>query len=157
MVKWLAPFMVATIVAATDLPLKLETKSGVRSRLANVHLTSDGTVDGRVTVVYGSCVSDSPRDSLQTISTTELGDIVQQRLVWVVPEDAQEGDCISAFGSSGTLLGRSEPQTLQHHWRKRALKKRTGTSFEFTHFVLSSEAATEVGIRTHCHVERCWL
>lgn len=106
-------------------PVRLETRSELNSRAANIHISSDEGVEGVISFTYGSCLDLSDADSHHLISR-HVHSASKDRLVWLIPEDAFSGGCMSAWGSDGSLLGRSEPQQLaSHHSRKR--------SFEETH------------------------
>ncbi|KAK2039422.1 flavin-containing amine oxidoreductase [Colletotrichum somersetense] len=122
MARWILSFVAGSaLAAASGLPMKLETRSAVSSRVSNVHIGLEKPVNETVTFTYGSCRGVSLDDAHHTISKTEVRD--SQRLVWVLPEDASSEGCISAWGASGTLLGRSEPQTLHHNWKRRVQKR----------------------------------
>ncbi|KAI8239781.1 L-amino-acid oxidase [Colletotrichum sp. SAR 10_96] len=122
MSRWLLSFVAGSaLVAASGLPLKLETRHAVTSRVSNIHLTIEEPVDGSVTFTYGPCRGVSLDDAHHTIVKSEVRD--SQRLVWVLPEDAHSDGCISAWSVSGSLVGRSEPQTLHHSWKRRAAKR----------------------------------
>ncbi|TDZ33090.1 L-amino-acid oxidase [Colletotrichum spinosum] len=122
MARWFLSFVAGSaLVAASGLPLKLETRSAVTSRVSNIHLTIEEPLDGTVTFTYGSCRGVSLEDSHHIIAKSEVRD--SQRLVWVLPEDANSDGCISAWSVSGSLVGRSEPQTLHHNWKRRVQKR----------------------------------
>ncbi|KAL0935707.1 L-amino-acid oxidase [Colletotrichum truncatum] len=122
MARWLLSFVAGSaLAAASGLPLKLETRSAVTSRVSNIHLTIEEPLEGAVTFTYGSCRGISLDDAHHTIAKSEVRN--SQRLVWVLPENAYSEGCISAWGSSGSLIGRSEPQTLHHSWKRRAQKR----------------------------------
>ncbi|KAK3987379.1 putative L-amino-acid oxidase precursor [Cladorrhinum sp. PSN332] len=103
-------------------PVKLETRQAVTSRLSNVHLSVERSVEGPISVGYGSCTSVASRDVHHTIGEVE-GKRHSTRLVWVLPENAETGGCLSAWNSAGQLVGRSEPQVLENRHTKRALKR----------------------------------
>lgn len=121
MTRWIVPFVAgaAAVAAAppTGLAVKLETRSEVRSRLANVHVEYERAVEGTVSFTYGPCASNELRDIHHTILETKAND--DHRIVWTVPEDAESGGCLKAWDEHGTLIGRSKPQGLQHHWKRR--------------------------------------
>lgn len=122
MARWFLSFVAGSaLAAASGLPMKLETRSAVTSRVSNIHITLEEPIEETVTFTYGSCRGASMRDAHHTIVKSEVRD--SQRLVWVLPEDAATDGCISAWGVSGELKGRSEPQTLHHKWKRRALKR----------------------------------
>ncbi|KAJ4288857.1 hypothetical protein N0V88_007187 [Collariella sp. IMI 366227] len=109
--------------ASVGLPVRLETRSAVTSRLANVHLNVDSSVDGPVTVTYGSCTAGSLQDAHHALGQTDANKSNSTRLVWVLPEDTESGGCLSAWDSAGGLVGRSKPQTIQNFQKRRAEKR----------------------------------
>ncbi|KAK0372862.1 L-amino-acid oxidase [Colletotrichum limetticola] len=122
MARWFLSFVAGSaLAAASGLPMKLETRSAVTSRVSNIHITLEQPIEETVTFTYGSCRGASMGDAHHTIVKSEVRD--SQRLVWVLPEDAATDGCISAWSISGELKGRSEPQTLHHKWKRRALKR----------------------------------
>ncbi|ROT39642.1 L-amino-acid oxidase [Sodiomyces alkalinus F11] len=129
MARWLLPIVAAGAAAVSaapapsDLPVKLETRSQTRSRVANVHVTLERQVDGPLSFAYGPCAANELRDVHHTVVESEVED--GQRLVWLVPEDADSNGCLTAWSRDGTLVGRSEPQLLEHRWKRR-LRRRGG-------------------------------
>ncbi|KAF4122893.1 Flavin containing amine oxidoreductase [Geosmithia morbida] len=116
MVKYiLAVSLWATASLATagrsTLPIGLETRTELGSRLANVHVSRRQPVNGTVTYTYGSCNSNSQPEAHHTIAQSDDADA--SRLVWIIPEEATEDGCIAAWSDSGKLVGRSRPQRLQ--------------------------------------------
>ncbi|KAM0282404.1 hypothetical protein ACHAQH_003085 [Verticillium albo-atrum] len=134
---WLLPLAFNVAVAADDysgLPVKLETRSEIKSRVGNVHLQFERAIGGPITFTYGSCSSKELKDNHHILAEVEGKH--GQRLVWVLPEDAESNGCLSAWDQESKLVGRSEPQTLHHH-RKQRIKKRgpesikmSGTGFD---------------------------
>ncbi|KAH7034539.1 flavin-containing amine oxidoreductase-domain containing protein [Microdochium trichocladiopsis] len=125
----LAPLLLSSAVSAaslSSLPVELETRSELDSRLANVHITRRGEVQGAVTYTYGACTSLDKRDAHHTISrAARPRKGVDSRLVWVAPEDVSSGGCISAWDSTDKLVGRSSPQHFTSDLKRR---KRSGPS-----------------------------
>lgn len=109
--------------ASVNLPVQLETRSAVTSRLANVHLSITRSIEGPITVVYGPCTSSSVRDAHHILGQSGGGASDSTRLVWVVPEHTGSGGCLSAWDSAGMLVGRSEPQTVQNNQKLKAQKR----------------------------------
>lgn len=96
---------------AAEPSVVLQTRSKLNSRVANIHVDYDRNVEGGVTFTYGSCHSKNQQDSDHVVSRSD--DTAQShRLVWVIPRDSQSGGCLSAWGESAELLGRSAPQEL---------------------------------------------
>ncbi|OAA39062.1 L-amino-acid oxidase [Metarhizium rileyi] len=97
---------------AKQLPLALEVRSEVTSRLANIHVLRSEYLSGLTTFTYGSCTAKSEQDRHHIIAKTECS-TSDSRLVWIIPENAPTGGCISAWNKGATLVGRSSPQNLQ--------------------------------------------
>ncbi|KAK2609208.1 hypothetical protein QQS21_002290 [Conoideocrella luteorostrata] len=118
----LASALVARCIA-TPLPIRLEVRSDLTSRLANVHVANWKRVPGPLTFTYGTCTSESQGDIHHNIAVAEP-ETQESRLVWVIPQDAPNHGCISAWSASGTLLGRSKPQDVRraNQFTKRAAK-----------------------------------
>lgn len=120
-------------------PVRLETRTKLNSRAANIHVFFDKLVEGTLDVSYGSCMDRRQADSHHAVVARHLPSTAAQRLVWLIPEDAFSGGCLSAWSEDGSLLGRSEPQQLaSQRSRKRgveeiqkrsALKKRDSGEF----------------------------
>lgn len=123
-------------------PVHLETRSQLNSRAANIHISLENVVDDVLDFTYGSCTGRSPASAHHHIISRHAPSATTDRLVWVIPEDAVSGGCLSAWSSQGTLLGRSEPQQLaSQRSRKRGVeqvhkrslgKKRDGNSIGMT-------------------------
>ncbi|OTA90512.1 hypothetical protein M434DRAFT_77860, partial [Hypoxylon sp. CO27-5] len=113
-------------VPASYLPVKLETRSELSSRLANVHVSFEAPVDGIVTYTYGHCETTRPHEAHHTVGCSTRSR--ESRLVWILPDNVRFDGCISAWDQQGILVGRSEPQELG----KRKLKRRSANSIEMT-------------------------
>ncbi len=79
-------------------------------------------LEGSISVTYGSCSSTTEAEHHHVISRS-LGSS-HDRLVWLIPEVVSSGGCISAWSTSGTLLGRSAEQRFSLRNRRRSLSKR---------------------------------
>ncbi|KAI1505740.1 flavin-containing amine oxidoreductase [Biscogniauxia marginata] len=125
---WLSLALVAsqalTASSSSSFPVKLETKSRLNSRLANVHVSVERQVEGPVKYTYGSCSGTESRDAHHVIGQSASAST--SRLVWVLPENVKAGGCISAWDARENLIGRSEAQQLQV--RKRGVGKRSAFS-----------------------------
>lgn len=109
----------ASTTLASYLPVNLETRSGLNSRLTNVHVSFERPIKDSITYTYGACDGLRRHDAHHAIGhSTEAKDL---RLVWVLPEDMMSGGCIHAWDSRDYLVGRSEPQFLQ---KKKKLRRR---------------------------------
>lgn len=116
-------------------PVRLETRTQLSSRAANIHVSYDRLVEGLIDFTYGSCRDQKRSDSHHVIARhTPAG--TSHRLVWVIPDDAFAGGCISAWDDTGSLIGRSEVQQiasqrsrkrgLEEFHKRSAMKKRDG-------------------------------
>ncbi|KAI1380621.1 flavin-containing amine oxidoreductase [Hypoxylon crocopeplum] len=116
----------AAPVSASHLPVKLETRSELSSRLANIHVSFEAPVDGVVTYTYGRCDNKQVHEAHHTVGQgTSTKD---SRLVWILPNDVRFDGCISAWDAQGLLVGRSEPQRSS----RRKLRRRGTNSIEMT-------------------------
>ena len=95
--------------------IRLETRTRITSRVANVHVDYDLPVEGGVAFTYGDCDSTHEDQSHHYISRSPDGGAAGEshRLVWVMPREAVSGGCLSAWSAPGELVGRSEPQDLE--------------------------------------------
>ena len=106
-------------------PIGLEVRTAIDTGLSNIHLIRRGPLKDGVVYTYGSCSAFSSQDSHHFVSSTSPGDVIPDRLLWRVPEDAPPGGCISAWGlNDGSLYGRSLPLDVQAGLKKRNLAKR---------------------------------
>ncbi|RYP38841.1 hypothetical protein DL767_002403 [Monosporascus sp. MG133] len=113
----------ALAVLAKSLPVHIETRTELSSRLANIHVSVDEEVRGPLTFTYGSCSSLDVRNAHHEIGRCQKTGT--SRLVWIIPEDVQPDRsecCISAWDIEGNLVGRSENQRLK--LRKRRMEQR---------------------------------
>ncbi|KAI1103163.1 flavin-containing amine oxidoreductase-domain containing protein [Jackrogersella minutella] len=116
----------AASASTSNLPVKLETRSDLRSRLTNIHISFDVPVEDEVTYTYGRCDNKQLHEAHHTVGRGKGSK--ESRLVWVLPDDAWYDGCISAWNEGGLLLGRSEPQRLS----KRKLRRRGTASIEMS-------------------------
>ena len=114
----------ATTLGSAPLPIQIETKSEVYSRLANLHLSFSEPVAGEVVFTYGGCHTGVPEAAHHVVGRADGITDHAKRLVWIVPDNAHSGGCISAWDSQGSLVGRSEPQTLHKRHQRRRMAKR---------------------------------
>lgn len=112
----------ASSASVPSYPVRLETRAELNSRAANIHVSIDEAVEGVISVSYGSCHEHRGSDSHHLISRhVHLSST--DRLVWLIPEDAFSGGCISAWAEDGSLLGRSEAQQIaSRRSRKRGVE-----------------------------------
>ncbi|RYP92463.1 hypothetical protein DL770_001409 [Monosporascus sp. CRB-9-2] len=116
----------AVSALGSTLPVRLETRSEINSRLANIHVSFDSRFRDDVTYTYGLCDGLRRHEAHHVVGqSTDTKDL---RLVWILPENAMSHGCISAWDSQGSLVGRSEPQPI----RTRSLKKRGPYSIQMT-------------------------
>ena len=135
-ISLLLPFILAAVSSSSPapLPLIIETRHALSaSSPANIHLypRSDSTSyseDSELKVTFGPCDSTSPHDfTHQHIAFTSCGEAYSgdNRLIWIVSEDAPSGGCLSAWEtSSGRLLARSTALHVDNNLRRRRLGKR---------------------------------
>jgi hypothetical protein len=107
-------------LVATSSALRIETRSVLNSRVANVHVDYEDHADGPVTFTYGPCDSQSQdeADHLVARSNSDLS-TNSRRLVWVLPRDVSSGGCISAWSQNSELLGRSVAQQVHDTSRQK--------------------------------------
>lgn len=104
-------------LSSPTLPIKLQTRSALNSRLSNVHVEYLVPVNGPVTFTYGTCSSIHERDSHHVIGRSQ--DSSHDRLVWIIPDNVWSRGCVSAWATDGRLLGRSEEQHLTQNGLRR--------------------------------------
>ncbi|KAK4096316.1 L-amino-acid oxidase-like protein [Parathielavia hyrcaniae] len=119
-------FLGGAAAASAGLPVQLETRSALNSRLANVHVAVTRSVEGPITVAYGPCTSSSIHEAHHVLGETHGSKSEGTRLVWILPEDTKSGGCLSAWTSTGKLAGRSEPQLVQGLQKRRTSKRAAG-------------------------------
>lgn len=122
-------FLVALAFASSSEHLvTLETKTPLDSRLANVHLTYTTPVSEELLFTYGPCHATNPRNAHHDVGRCPGSH--KDRLVWIIPEDAQSGGCVSAWKSKeSVLIGRSAPVRFDKFGRRWArIQKRQGPS-----------------------------
>lgn len=105
-------------------PVRLETRTQLSSRAANIYIFFDQPVEGAVAVSYGSCLDRQQADSHHGVIGRHIPSASVQRLVWLIPDEAFSGGCLSAWAEDGSLLGRSKPQRLaSQRSRKRGVEE----------------------------------
>jgi hypothetical protein len=109
-----------TASAATTLPMKLEVQNEPTSRLSNIHIYSAEILTDHLTISYGPCDSTEDKDAHHIIAKVRLATRAS-RLVWVLPEGAKPGGCVSAWGDGGCLRGRSTPQVWTRRQKRTAI------------------------------------
>lgn len=104
-------------------PVRIETRTELSSRAANIHVSYNRLVEGLIDFTYGSCIDKKQTDSHHVIARhAPTG--ADHRLVWVIPDDTFGGGCISAWDDTGSLIGRSETQQpASQRSRKRGLEE----------------------------------
>lgn len=122
----LATLALSRVVSSASVsphPVRLETRTELSSRAANIHVSYDKLVEGLVDFTYGSCLDRKQTDSHHVIGR-HASSTASHRLVWVIPEETFTGGCISAWTDTGSLIGRSEPQQLaSQRSRKRGVEE----------------------------------
>ena len=101
-----------------QLPINLDVKAALDSRLANVHLSEAHPSFYPFTVTYGSCHTPEVHHTISTVHTP-----ASDRLLWAIPEDVFLDGCLSAWSVKRELVGRSQPLMVNKH-SSQWLKKR---------------------------------
>ncbi|KAK0720224.1 L-amino acid oxidase [Lasiosphaeris hirsuta] len=102
-------FLVGATHCKPSLPLVIETRSALRSRLANIHIERLIPVNELVDFTYGPCDSTSTVEAHHTVG--QITAPTHDRVVWVIPDTSSSRGCISAWSNAtGILLGRSKAQ-----------------------------------------------
>ncbi|KAK8137460.1 L-amino-acid oxidase [Apiospora sp. TS-2023a] len=109
----------------TPLPVHLETRSEIDSRVANVHVLFNEPVAGELTYTYGRHCTPGTHQIRDAHHTVARSSNAESRLVWLMPKDAESGGCLSAWDSTGKLVGRSDPQRFQTVKKRDLLRKRS--------------------------------
>ncbi|KAK0702183.1 flavin-containing amine oxidoreductase [Lasiosphaeris hirsuta] len=124
MARLTVSLMIGSAAAAlAELPIHIETRTAVTSRVANVHLSFDHVIEGNITFTYGPCEATSTEGAHHVLGRADGTSGHATRLVWILPEDAQSGYCISAWDNQGALAGRSQSQFLEQRHKRRAEKR----------------------------------
>lgn len=117
--------------------VRIEARSAITSRAANLHVEYDSSNPSSVAFTYGPCDASSEADADHVVAARRDVSSSSHRLVWVLPKDLSESDgCVSAWGNDGALLGRSEPLDVNeaiHSMRaRRHLGRRQAEGIEMT-------------------------
>ncbi|KAL8930405.1 MAG: hypothetical protein Q9208_000588 [Pyrenodesmia sp. 3 TL-2023] len=109
------------ISAPADLPIKLEVRTVLDSRSANIHFSQRDDSVYPFSVTYGACGSSGVvYEKHHDISTVHAQGT--DRLIWLLPDDIKSSGCLSAWSSTDELVGRSEPLVINkesRRWRKK--------------------------------------
>ncbi|KAL8902920.1 MAG: hypothetical protein Q9207_004288 [Kuettlingeria erythrocarpa] len=116
---WLA--VASGLTTATELPVKLEVKTALNSRSANIHLSQPQESVYPFTVTYGGCHSSAKiferHHNISSVHRQET-----DRLIWLLPDDIESHGCLSAWSLNEELVGRSEPLVINkgsRQWKKK--------------------------------------
>lgn len=109
---------------AVSLPVNLHVKRVIDSGLANIHVSYDEPIQSEVVVTYGPCKAKGPAEAHHLVGRAEHCN--HDRLLWKVPDTAPTGQCLSAWNSKNSLIGRSAPILLAPNVKttRRRLRKR---------------------------------
>lgn len=120
----LAAALLCSAAFAVNLPVNLHVKRAIDSGLANIHVAYDEPVRAEVAYTYGHCQAKTPGEAHHLVG--RANDCNHDRLLWKVPEDAPTGQCLSAWDSKQSLIGRSAPIMIAPNGRttRRRLRKR---------------------------------
>ena len=96
-------------------PLSVTTDS-----VHNVHIGyGDDDFEGEVRVVYGNCDMAGHDERHHEVGSHYIKRTGRpERLIWIVPDNAEHGGCLHAYSGSA-LIGRSAPISVKHQPRKR--------------------------------------
>jgi hypothetical protein len=130
LLAWSFLLTAVTGAAVNDHSIRLETRRDLDSHLANVHLEYTREVKGAHFFTYGPCESNHPSEAHHEVARHDSG-IKADRLVWIIPQDATDGGCLSAWSETNVRLGRSEPLSFQRK-QKRSLYERSKVSIPMT-------------------------
>lgn len=124
---WTASAALNLIQGVTSTPLATHSKVVVFKPIVvttdsvhNIHVDYiDDDFEGDIHLIYGTCNLEAIHQSHHEIGSTILKRSARpERFVWVVPDDAFHGGCVSAF-SGNSLIGRSAPVAVKRNLRKR--------------------------------------
>lgn len=107
--------LVTLALGAPPPEIGITVKDTSASNIVNIHVDVPETTPGRHVFTYGRCdnsVRTEYHSTIANISQMPTGDDI--RLVWVVPETARSGGCISGWGPHNELLGRSKSVNLKN-------------------------------------------
>lgn len=116
-------FLTGSLGSPLDWSIRLETKKEIDFRIANVHLTYTRGVSDPHVFAYGPCESSRLLKTDYEIARCGAEDD-SDRLIRIIPTEAEENGCLSAWSKNGDLLRRSEPLTLRSK-EKRSLEERS--------------------------------
>lgn len=109
------------LTTATELPVKLEVRTALNSRSANIHLSQPPESVYPFTVTYGGCHSSAEvYERHHNISSVHRQGA--DRLIWLLPDDIESHGCLSAWSLNEELVGRSEALMINkgsRQWKKK--------------------------------------
>jgi hypothetical protein len=106
-------WIVVALSAAAPQHIDIRVPSKVNSALANVHLWYRQPISAEHTFTYGPCDGTSTDEAVFHSSGSNQTESGSHRFVWMIPDNATTGGCISAWkDNSNELLGRSAPITF---------------------------------------------
>ena len=127
---WLVPFV------SSSQTVRLALHQSVDSPITNIHLSS--SEQDQFAVTYGSC-GDSSWGNHHHVVKHSVSTRSATRLVWVIPDDAFSGGCLSAWSAeSHDLVGVSQPIKLDlqkgaaGNWRRWIHKRDEPVSVKMT-------------------------
>lgn len=124
----LAPLFLIYAPTCLASQIRIETRTALNSRVANVHIEADPPISQEIDFTYGPCSTQTKENAHHVVGQAiKLEDDRPRRLVWIMPKGLHSGDCISGWSETGELLGRSEPQKVQH--KKMRRRKRDSSDF----------------------------
>jgi monoamine oxidase len=127
---FLATGVISTPTFSSQDTVRFHGPSSISSEsVNNIHISFADTVEeSHVQIVYGDCEIENKDHGHHEISSLVLKrDALPDRLVWITPQDIEDGGCLHAF-SETRRLGRSGPISLTVSRRKREALDEVGDS-----------------------------
>lgn len=118
-----------------DYPIRLETRTTLDTRIANIHIEVVTPLTNAVDVSYGDCDSLSSAGKHHDI-TKRVQVLRSSRLVWRVPEDSPSNGCLVALDSeTGEFVAKSTVLNINLRSRRKRsfgplLNERDGMSIQ---------------------------
>ena len=109
-------------LAAASLPVKLDIKRALDSRLANIHVEYTEKILSEISFIYASYDVSSPGQAHHLVARANA--CTHDRLLWRIPDDVYSGGCLSAWTRDQQLVGRSDPLAFEQS--KKPQRRRLG-------------------------------
>jgi hypothetical protein len=111
---WVSTLIPLAVAIPLHHAIQISVKDATDSQAVNVYLDYPRTTLRDHVFVYSNCNALNLTDAHHTIAHIPGGEFGgdHTRLVWVVPEDATNNGCISAWEQNTVLIGQSQPLAL---------------------------------------------